>query len=247
MRKYGWKPELPDHRDYPYTLTAGIVLPPAIDLRSQCPPVYDQGELGSCTANALAGAIEFAQLKQKRKTPFIPSRLFIYYNERTIEGTIGQDAGAQIRDGIKTTVKYGACPETEWAYDATKFAIKPPKKAYTDALNYQVVKYQRLNNISDYKNCLASGIPFTFGFSVYESFESEEVAKSGNAPMPTKKEKMLGGHAVLCVGYDDAKQVFICRNSWGANWGQKGYFTLPYAYFTPSLTDDFWAIYNVEV
>lgn len=243
--KFGWKPDLPDQRDLTYKVTHAI-LPPMVDLRANFPAVYDQGDLGSCTANAIAGILEYDQIKQKYKTPFIPSRLFIYYNERALEGTINSDAGAQIRDGIKIVVKNGACKETTYPYAIAKFRLKPPMNAYTEALNYQALKYERLTDINSYKSCLANGYPFVFGFSVYSSFESTEVSKTGIVPMPAKTEKMLGGHAVVCCGYDDTKQVFICRNSWGSSWGQKGYFTLPYAYFNSNLTDDFWVVYTIE-
>src|SRR5208283_609384 len=131
---YGWVHDLPDARDYAYAAPLNRFpqgLPTSVDLRPDCPPVYDQGQLGSCTANGIAGAIEFDQLKQANKE-FTPSRLFIYYNERVIEGTVSQDSGAQIRDGVKSVAKLGAPPETDWPYDVAKFADKPPLTAYQD-------------------------------------------------------------------------------------------------------------------
>jgi C1A family cysteine protease len=244
--RYGWLPDLPDQRDHLYAASAQItaVLPSIIDLRAQCPPVYDQGQLGSCTANAIAGAIQFDQMKQKLAQIFTPARLFIYYNERVIEHTVASDSGAQIRDGIKSVGKLGDCPEPEWPYVIAKFKIKPPKNCYADALKYKAVLYQRLTPVlSQLKVCLASGYPFVFGFTVYESFESAAVAKTGHAPLPKSNEQTVGGHAVMCVGYNDSKQWFIVRNSWGPKWGMKGYFTLPYAYVTSAnLTSDFWTI-----
>jgi C1A family cysteine protease len=218
------------------------------DLRSKCPPVYDQGQLGSCTANAIAGAIQFNRRKQKLKPDFVPSRLFIYYNERVMEHSVQSDNGAQIRDGIKSVAKQGDCPETDWPYDPSKFATKPSATAYKDALKYQALQYQRVPQVlNQLKGCLASGYPFVFGFSVYDAFESDVVAKTGVLTMPGPKEKLLGGHAVLAVGYDDTKQVFIVRNSWGSSWGIKGYFTMPYAYLTDSnLADDIWTIRLIE-
>jgi len=219
------------------------VLPAAVDLRPKCPAVYDQGQLGSCTGNAIAGAVEFDLLKQKAKD-FAPSRLFIYYNERVMEGTVGTDAGAQIRDGIKSVGKQGACPETDWPYDITKFTKKPPAKAYTNALKTRATSYCRVaRTLQQIKGCLASGYPFVLGFTVYEGFESQAVANTGILNMPLSSEKMLGGHAVLAVGYDDKSQRFIIRNSWGTGWGQKGYFTMPYTYLLDeNLSDDFWTI-----
>jgi C1A family cysteine protease len=204
----------------------------------------DQGQLGSCTGNAIAGAVQFDRIKQKLKPAFAPSRLFIYYNERAIEGTVASDSGAMIRNGIKSIANLGDCPESSWPYDIAKFAQKPSPAAYKEALKYKAVQYQRVvRSLSQFKGCLASGYPFVFGFSVYESFESNDVATTGVAPLPGHGEKLLGGHAVLAVGYDDAAQRLIVRNSWGKGWGQAGYFTLPYAYLTePNLSDDFWTV-----
>jgi C1A family cysteine protease len=246
---YGWSPDLPDHRDFTYSAPSQFLmaLPTMVDLRPNCPPVYDQGQLGSCTGNSIAGAIEFEQMKQKVKA-FVPSRLFIYYNERVIENTVNSDSGAQIRDGMKVVAKQGAPPETDWPYDITKFTEKPPAAAYTDAATNKVMSYQRVNRaLSQFKGCLASGYPFVFGFTVYDSFESAAVAQSGHASMPQPGESVAGGHAVVCVGYDDQNQWFIVRNSWGDTWGMKGYFTLPYQYLLETnLSDDFWTIRLVE-
>jgi C1A family cysteine protease len=250
IKGYGWLPDLPDGRDLLYGAPVEMLakLPKRVDLRKQCPPVYDQGELGSCTANAIGAALEFDQMKQTEDA-FTPSRLFIYYNERVMEGSVDSDSGAQIRDGIKTVAKQGACREDPtWPYEIAKFDDKPPKPAYTQAKQHQAIRYLRLTQaMSQLKGCLASGYPFVFGFAVYESFESAEVAKTGHAPIPTAKEKLLGGHAVMAVGYDEAKQWFIVRNSWGTRWGMAGYFTLPYPYLLQSsLSSDFWTIRRVE-
>ena len=245
IARYGWIPDQPDQRDHLYAAPPQFLtaLPASADLRPQCPPVYDQGQLGSCTANAIGGAIEFDRLKQKLPD-FVPSRLFIYYNERVIEGTVRSDSGAQIRDGIKTVASQGVCPETDWPYDIAKFEQKPAAKAYADALSDRAVSYQSLiQDPNQMKGCLASGFPFVFGFTVYESFESPAVAQSGHAPMPGPSERAIGGHAVMAVGYDDSNQWFVVRNSWGPSWGLKGYFTLPYAYLIQaSLSSDFWTI-----
>ena len=245
-KHYGWLRDLPDHRDHLYAAPPHILtaLPVSIDLRNQCPPVYDQGQLGSCTGNGIAAAIQFDRIKQNLKPDFIPSRLFIYYNERVIEHTINSDSGAAIRDGIKTVSKQGDCPESEWPYDITKFATKPTAKCFKDALKYKAVQYQKLlQNLNQLKGCLASGYPIIFGFTVYDSFEGASVAKTGEVPMPGANEQVLGGHCVVAVGYDDSKQCFIIRNSWGDNWGINGYCWMPYAYLTdPNLASDFWTI-----
>jgi C1A family cysteine protease len=247
---YGWVPDLPDQRDFAYSAPTPLLmaLPTSVDLRPNCPPVYDQGQLGSCTGNSIAGAIQFEQLKQGLPG-FVPSRLFIYYNERVLENTVSTDSGAQIRDGIKVVAKLGTPPEVpDWPYDITKFADKPPANAFSDAAKNKVMSYQRVTRaLAQFKGCLASGYPFVFGFTVYDSFESTTVAQTGIVPMPQSSEKVVGGHAVVAVGYDDPSQRFIVRNSWANTWGMAGYFTMPYQYLLETnLSDDFWTIRLVE-
>ncbi len=248
---YGWVPDLPDQRDHMFAAVSSVqaTLPAKVDLRPKCPPVVDQGQLGSCTANAIGNAHRFNQMKQGAAKTFMPSRLFIYYNERVMEGTVGADSGAMIRDGIKSIAQLGVCDELDWPYDIAKFKNKPTAPCYKKALAHQALTYRRLvQSPVQMKNCLASGYPFVFGFSVYESFESQAVAKTGLVPMPAANEKMLGGHAVLAVGYDDASQRFTVMNSWSDKWGKKGYFTMPYAYLGDAgLASDFWTISTVEV
>jgi C1A family cysteine protease len=257
VSRFGWVKDTPDPRDLLFTASpvlAAKPLPKSADLRPGCPPVYDQGQVGSCTANSVAGAFEFAQKKQML-ADFMPSRLFIYYNERAMEHTTGQDAGAQIRDGIKSVVKQGVPPETDWPYSENISVVttKPNAAAYTDALQHKVVSYHRISaRTSDaflnlMKSCLADGYPFCFGFTVYSAFEGAEVAKTGILKMPDlKKEEVVGGHAVLAVGYDDKTKSVLVRNSWGPKWGQKGYFWMPYAYISSSkLASDFWTIRGV--
>ncbi len=243
---YGWSPDLPDHRDLLYAAVrrAPVALPAAVDLRPGCPPVEDQGALGSCTANAIVGALEYLELKDK--LPLVDlSRLFVYYNERVMEHTVQSDAGAQIRDGIKSVAKQGVCSEAKWPYLISKFTVKPTAACYKEALKHRIVEYHRLITFDDMRSCLAEGYPFVFGFTVYESFESQTVAKTGTVPMPRKSERVLGGHAVLGVGYNDKQKRFIVRNSWGTGWGKQGYFTMPYAYLSnPDLASDFWAVHR---
>lgn len=246
--RYGWIPDLPDQRDFLFRSLRVLpaVVPSVVDLRPGCSAIEDQGRLGSCTANALAGALEY--LERRNGVPFKDlSRLFIYYNERVIEHSVKFDSGASLRDGMKTLVKQGVCCEKRWPYVISRFTVRPGAACYKEALSHQVTMYQRILSLPEMFACLAEGFPFVFGFTVYESFESVEVTKTGVAVMPGPGERALGGHAVLAVGYDEQEKVFFVRNSWGTRWGQEGYFTMPFAYLEDrSLSDDFWTIRRGE-
>lgn len=216
----------------------------------------DQGSLGSCVANAVAYAYVFDEIKQNNEEVFLPSRLFIYYNGRWIEGTVDEDSGMQISDAVKSINKYGIVDEHLWIYDPLKFAVKPSTSIYTEAKKSKAVAYATIDfskdktindRINHLKRTLQSGFPIVFGFTVYESFESDAVAKSGMVPMPQPNEQVMGGHGVCAVGFDDTKQCFIVKNSWGATWGLDGYFYLPYNYMAdPNLADDFWVITKIS-
>lgn len=254
-RRYNWIRDTVDTRDvkFKYKVTR---LPQAADLRPKCPPVVDQGQLGSCTANALAGALGFLEMQEEALgetgqaeefgAGYFPfSRLFIYWNERVIEGDTSEDNGAQLRDGITSLANTGACSELLWPYNVRVAFQTPPAPCFAQASLHKISSYQSLSgtDISALKSCLAAGYPFVFGFQVFESFESESVATNGIVPMPSPADQCNGGHAVMCVGYDDAKQTFTVRNSWGADWGDEGYFYLPYAYMTNAdLANDFWTL-----
>lgn len=230
-------------------------LPPSVDLGGTF-AIYDQGNIGSCTANALAAAVQYDRIKNGQEPDFVPSRLFIYYNERAIEGDISVDGGAFLRDGVKSLQQKGVCPETEWPYDATpapteggafpvgsRAVTAPSQQCYDDAANYTITSYQAVSQtLSQLQGCLASGYPFAFGFSVFSSWYNVDPTPT-IVPMPSQDDTVVGGHAVLCVGYDNATNLFKIRNSWGAAEGDNGYFYFPYAYLLDSnLSNDFWTI-----
>lgn len=229
-------------------MLGAVVLPPSVSLRSGMPAVYDQGQLGSCTANAVAGAVQFQQLRQgEAEGGVVPSRLFIYWNERALEGTTGSDSGAMIRDGIKVVAKLGAPPESLWPYDVSRFAVKPSVDVFSAGLPFRALSYSRPYRTSySLRKLLASGRPFVFGFTVFSSFESASVASNGIVPMPVvDTEEVLGGHAVLAVGYKwvDGHLYFEVRNSWSDGWGDHGYFWMPASYLLDQgLCSDFWDI-----
>jgi C1A family cysteine protease len=254
----GWRPDQPDHRDLMYSAPVGTLsaIPSSVDLRPGCPPVYDQGHLGSCTANAIAGAVQFDRLKANQSPDFVPSRLFIYYNERVTEKSVSYDSGARLRDGIKTVHKQGVCPETDWPYsdagapttEGGQFASNvpagedPPQEAHQAAKQHVLSSYQRLTQtLPQLQGCLAEGYPFVFGFSIYQNFFDANGVPLTTTPMPQGHQ--LGGHAVVAVGYDNATSLFTIRNSWGPGVLDKGYFYMPYAYVTePTMASDFWTV-----
>jgi C1A family cysteine protease len=238
-RIYNLKKQKEDTRDFIHKVSVPEALPLRIDLRPLCPLVFDQGDLGSCTANA--GVAALIMLKNAGQ---MFSRIFQYYNERSIEGTTKTDNGASMRDIGKAIQKYGICLEITEPYDVTKFNHKPTPHQYAEALHYKCTSYASIDNdIEGIKAVLATqSKPVLMGIDVYTSFESAVVAKTGIVPMPAKGEKVLGGHAILAVGYDEVKKVLICRNSWGSSWGDKGYFYLPYEYVTTGFASSFWVL-----
>lgn len=247
---YGYIPDLPDQRDFAMKVKAPRTLPKTVSMEDNKGfqfPVYDQGDLGSCTANAIAAAIEY-QLRQQKLAEFTPSRLAIYYDERKIEGSIASDSGAMIRDGMKVVSKLGVADEHLWPYitDGDTFAQQPPATYYLAALERQVLQYERVEQTEKaIRTALAGGHPIVFGISVYESFESAAVEATGKVPLPKKGEAMLGGHAILMTGY--AAKTVTFRNSWGVGWGKAGHGTLPFDYILdPDLAEDFWIIKLVE-
>jgi C1A family cysteine protease len=248
-RGYGWKPDLPDIRDYQYAAPHDVLkaIPPVTDLRPNCGPIRDQGPLGSCTGFAATNAFWFDLLKQQLQS-FEPSALFVYYNERVMQHTVQSDSGASIRESIKTLVQQGVCSTSDWPYNVNQFAVQPSQQAYMDAQKNKATLYQRVPlNLNVMRACIASGYGFAAGITVYSSFESAQVASTGIVPIPGTGESVLGGHAIFICGYDDTKQVFYAENSWGTSWGMQGFFSIPYGYLAnPQLASDFWTLRAVS-
>lgn len=290
-RGMGWLPDYPDFRDYteetkeiktildPSGITKSgkakasnkkrlIItadkLPASVDLRQWCSPVEDQGALGSCTAHAGAGVIEYYERKAfGRHTD--TSRLFLYKVTRNLMKAKG-DTGAYLRTTIGAMVLFGVPPENYWPYtdDEKKFDREPNAFTYAFAANFQTIKYFRHDPpdrspakvLSQLKTYLAKGHPAMFGFTVYNSIDQAE--KTGRIPYPSKKERIEGGHAIVAVGYNDKIKIknthddnettgaLLIRNSWGKSWGEDGYGWLPYDYVRKGLAEDFWSILKKE-
>ncbi len=243
MYGLGWKPDLPDFRDHVLAVPLpGLAdLPAQVDFRPHCPPIEDQQTTSSCVGQSVSWALEYLYLRDGLPRVEL-SRLFPYYGAREIQGWTREDAGCYLRDAIKFTMAYGICAESLWPFDDRNLTRKPSSKAYQDGkLRRRLRQYLRLESLVELKVALASNEPVVFGFSVYESLYNKRVERTGIVPLPDKGERMLGGHAVVAVGYDDQRRVVICRNSWGANWGDHGYFYLPYDFIhNRNLSDDFW-------
>ncbi len=247
--KYGWLRDLPDFRDQIYVPPTMADSPRSVDFRSELPAVYDQGTIGSCTAQAIAAMIQYNEKKQKLLNNVTPSRLFLYFNSRLIQHTEAYDSGASMRIAIRSTNQYGYCKEDVWQYDESKVLKKPDRAAYRFAGTHKIVQYSRIvQDLTQLKATLAAGNLFAFGFTAYTNFESDQVRTNGILTVPDPSEQMLGGHAVLAVGYDDSEGMFLVRNSWGPTWGLGGYFKMSYSYIVdPNLAADFWTITAVPL
>jgi C1A family cysteine protease len=240
---YGWVRDHPDFRDVPYASAITGDLPQQVERFSLLPPIYNQGYISSCTGNGTARALQYCR-RMQGLPEYIPSRLMLYWNARRYEGTTTVDSGAQIRDAIRGAAQYGACSETIWPYDEPKFRDKPSEAAYAAGKTDEAIGYRRVGQtLNAIRACLASGDPIVFGFSVFESFESDIVAATGVVPIPQPSEGFLGGHCVVAVGYDNLREAIFVDNSWGTGWGIQGSFWMPYAYITsPQLAGDLWSI-----
>jgi len=277
-RRYGmgWIPDYPDFRDYTEeseeiklvlgqkSVSKVKSVPVSINLQQWCSPIEDQGKIGSCTAHAGAGMIEYYERKAFGRH-IDASRLFLYKITRNLMKMKG-DTGAYLRSTMGAMVLFGAPPEKYWPYsdDEKKFDQEPPAFCYAFAQNYQTIKYFRHDLprtkpeelLTRIKTHLSKGHPAMFGFTVYNSVEQAE--KGGKIPFPSPREKIEGGHAVVTVGYDDKMKIknkyaklettgaLLIRNSWGKDWGEGGYGWLPYDYVLRGLAEDFWSILKKE-
>ena len=231
-----YKLQKPDTRDFVYT---GKLTTVSNNIELKMPIIYDQLQLGSCVSNAVALCVYYF-LKIN------PSRLYIYFNGRAIGGhNLKQDTGLSVRDGCKSVAKYFITNETNWPYNINEFTTLPNFSSYNSAITFKNMVYNAVKqDINSIKSCLSAGLPILIGIAIYSSFLTQSVANTGIIPMPnTNIEKIQGYHCVTVIGYDDIKKVFKCANSWGKNWGDKGYFYLPYNYIINiNLAFDFWCI-----
>lgn len=247
LLKGGYIKDKVDKRDYIYQVNQSVInarkLPKVHSLKNNMPPVLDQGNLGSCVANAVCNALGFLNIKIKKEIG-LKSRIFNYYNTRVLEGTINEDSGCQIRNAIKASNKTGNCYESTWPYDVSKFKLKPPKNTYDEASKHKLTLYQRVSQNQMYiKSCLLEGFPVIIGFTCFNTLYNPSVDRTGDILMPTRRDYIIGGHCVLVTGYNDATQRFEIQNSWGIDWGNKGYGTIPYAYLeNPMYAGDFWRV-----
>lgn len=244
----GWLPDVPDHRDFLFRAAPPAAVPPAADVRALLNPPPDQGNLGSCVGNSVTSDAEWVW-KKEVGIPADFSRLFVYYEARKIGGfPTSQDTGCFIRDAIKVLANLGVCLESTMPYDVSKFAVAPSSAALKEASEYQALYYYRCTTLDAIKSSIGvDGYPVVGGFSVPESIYSAATSKTGIVSYPAPDEAMVGGHAVIFVGYDDAKQLLTFQNSWGGSWGDGGYGYLPYAYVTNGLADDFWTLRTLEI
>lgn len=245
MKKWGWRPQIPDYRDFKFAFKPRAVEIPQV-VYNLCPPVRDQGELGSCVFCSLASLMESCEAQNNHQDWWVFSPLFSYYNYRDDYGNIYVDDGAYIREAIKTIAEDGICRESLWPYIEDRWDDKPSREAYNEAQGHQILSYHALpQTLEAMLSCLAEGYNFVGGISVYSNYETAEY--TGHWPLPADSASLLGGHAMMFWGYDQHNEVFHGINSWGTEWGREGRFTIPFSYLTsPGLASDFWTVRLVE-
>lgn len=245
---HGWKRQHSDVRDLKLMTAHAVVHLPAAARLDVLPPVRDQGQIGSCTANAGCAAAGYLHLIAGKSDPMF-SRLDLYAATRELEGTpLSEDSGCQVRDVFRAMRKFGVCLESTWPYIEAKFSVAPPKAAAAEALKHQAVKYLVCETLMAVKQSLAvDKFPVIGGFTCYSSMFSAAVDATGVIPMPGARDSVEGGHCIMFVGYDDATQLVEFQNSWGTSWGKQGHGFLPYGYFQNDMASDFWTLRAEEV
>jgi C1A family cysteine protease len=236
----GARPSLPDHRDRLYRFAA--VTPVSVDLREDGPVIWDQGDLGSCVPHGVLRAVNHSE-KVQDLTVLSPSALFTYYVGREIEGTVDEDSGLYVRDGIKATNK-GVATRWDWPYNVDRFTEKPPQSVYDNAVDARTLEYARIVDLNAVHSALQARQPVVFGFTVYQSFE--DIGSDGRMPMPSADEAPLGGHCNVIVGYRFKTDDFIVANSWSTGWGDEGFYYMPVQVFTTlAFSEDIWVVRKV--
>lgn len=219
-----------------------------VDLRNNCPEIYDQGELDSCTSNSVAFAFRYCNLIKNNDSTFNPSRLFIYYNEKQKENT-NDSISTMIFNTLFSLIDIGVCDEIEWPYDITKSSEPPSDMCYESAKNHKIIKCKTVPQKLEYiKAMLIIGYPVIFGFKIYPGFESELTSSTGVLSMPEQDDPILGYHSGVIVGFNNNKGQFIVANSFGKEFGDNGYLYIPYQYIlNPLLSSGFWCIQDVTI
>jgi C1A family cysteine protease len=227
--KFNIQPSLPDDRDYIYKNDSTEVLRESVDLREWDTIVESQNSLGSCSANAITNAYELCVNRMYPEYFTHLSRLFLYYNARVEYGIIEEDEGMFLKDGLKSLSKFGICTEELWPYNPENFTVQPTEECYEDAKKRKISKYQKLISIYYMTQVLNYNKPVVFGMQIYDSFMNLN-DRISTVTFPSRKEKSLGGHAMCMVGYDLNKKLFLAKNSFGTDWGDKGYCWIPFDY-----------------
>jgi len=234
--------------EHQVAFAASAEVPRQIDLRSSCTAVEDQGQIGSCTANACVGALEYLYAKRDGQAPEL-SRLFVYYNTRRLKGTLHLDSGAAVSEAMAAVLAFGACRSELWPYNPALLSAEPAPQAYQDGRKHEAIQYARVAGIDGAIQALAQGYPVVFGTIIPQRCY-DTAASTGVIPETTADERRArpsGGHCMLIVGYDLDRKVFHIRNSWGSDWGKGGYCEFPFEEVAWSCPEDsFWMLTELE-